>query len=75
MRWLIILLLAGCADVVSSRDPDADAGIEDATSDAEPCIDGWLCWSPDTELHNQPCTDECMEVGNTMKFCFLNSCE
>ena len=78
MKWIVIaLLMIGCAEIT----PDVKVWTEDADLDAESemdsgvCIDGWLCYGPGGELHNKPCTDECMEIGNTSKFCFLNSCE
>ena len=77
MRWIVIfLLLMACgADDVGTQEVITDQNLDAAPADAGVCIDGWLCWDPGTELHNKPCTEDCMEIGNTGKFCFLNSCE
>mgnify|MGYP004000491231 FL=1 len=74
MRWITIFLLLMACDSVGTQE-DLDQDLECSVTDTEVCFDGWLCWDPGTSLHNKPCTEECMEVGNMNKFCFLNSCE
>ncbi len=31
---------------------------------------GWYCWKPESNLHNGPCVDECMEPGDPRSYCW-----
>ena len=47
------------------------AGLDsEAPTDATVIFDGWVCWNPDSELHGEPCTQECMKPGNQSTFCY-----
>jgi len=38
-----------------------------------PSAGGWYCWSPDTELHDGPCVDECMNPGDPHSYCWCET--
>ena len=77
MKWLIaFLFVSGCeTDLPVPGPTNLDSNIETIDSDScvENCVEGWVCWNPESSQHGEPCTSECMVKGDNTKYCYLST--
>ena len=74
MKLLYLLaIVAFCSASCEERNElysvESDSSQDSSLSDAN--APRWVCYNPNSELHGQRCTEECMEPGNQHTFCWI----
>lgn len=39
------------------------------------CVEQWLCWNTESDLHGGPCLPGCRVPGDNHTFCYFVECE
>lgn len=73
---LAFMFLVGCETGLpeSPSPPDLDYNVETLDSEeSDACVEGWVCWNPESSQHGEPCTSECMAKGDNTKYCYIST--
>jgi hypothetical protein len=74
MKWIaVFFLLIGCETEMSVGTPiGLDSSVESTDSEKNVCVEGWICWNPESSQHGEPCTSGCMVKGDNTKYCYMS---
>lgn len=47
----------------------------DMQVEIDACVEQWLCWNTESDLHGGPCLPGCRVPGDNHTFCYFVECE